>query len=84
MNKKQLEERFEMILPDRVIIAKNPPYGVVYYIDKQYLYNAGYRKESETAKEILQPIYELCKVRNNIQWDDVYFLVHRYGVEIEE
>ena len=44
MNKEQLEERFEMILPDRVIVAKNPLYGVVYYIDKQCLYNAGYRK----------------------------------------
>ncbi len=37
----------------------------------------------DTAKEILQIIYELCKVRKEIQWDDVWYLVKRYGVEMD-
>lgn len=37
----------------------------------------------ETAKEILQQIYNLCKVRGSIQFDDIYYLVNRYGVEVE-
>ena len=38
----------------------------------------------ETAKEILLPIYELCKVRGTITFDDLYFLYKREGVEVKE
>lgn len=37
-----------------------------------------------TAKDILQPLYNLCKVRKEIQWDDIWFLVKRYGVEVDD
>ena len=37
----------------------------------------------ETAKEILQQIHNLCKERDSIQFDDIYYLVNKYGVEVE-
>lgn len=40
------------------------------------------KAKNDTAKEILQIVYDLCKVRKEIQWDDVYFLLKRYGVEV--
>lgn len=40
--------------------------------------------QKETAKDILQPLYELCREHGQIQWDDIWFLVKRYGVEIED
>lgn len=41
-------------------------------------------KYKNIAKDILQSLYELCKVRGQIQWDDIWFLVIRYGVIINE
>ena len=49
-----------------------------------YFVHAKEYGNKETAKEILQQIYNLCKVRNSIQFDDIYYLVNRYGVEVEE
>lgn len=64
-DKEQTEERFEMILPDRVIVAKNPLYGVAYYIDKQYLYNAGYRKVADNTITISEDTYRTLKKRQS-------------------
>lgn len=56
--------------------------------DAEKLYNEGYRKaddvRKETAKEILQDLYELCKERQEISWDDIYYFVLKYGVDVEE
>lgn len=55
------------------------------------LYNAGYRKEQETAKEILlllgKGYDETEKTEfNNLQWYKEFCreLKHRYGVEVEK
>lgn len=40
--------------------------------------------EKKTAKDILQCIYDLCKIRKEIEWDDVYFLLKRYSIEVDE
>ena len=49
-----------------------------------YMYNQGYRKQSDTAKEILQYLYE--KMGNVLVSDTelVKYLAARYGVEVEE
>ena len=53
--------------------------------DRQKAFKEGYEKSrKETAREILLPIYELCKVRGTITFDDLYFLYKREGVEVEE
>lgn len=48
------------------------------------LYKEGYRKQSDTAKEILQYLYE--KMGNVLVSDTelVKYLTARYGVEVEE
>ena len=48
------------------------------------LYKEGYRKQSDTAKEILQYLYE--KMGNVLVSDTelVKYLAARYGVEVEE
>ena len=91
MTKQEQIEEMPEILEKSYIDAQitcgslNQGFGMWY---AEPLYNAGYKQEKEvrkeTAKEILQQIYNLCKVRDSIQFDDIYYLVNRYGVEIEK
>lgn len=56
----------------------------VSYIFAEKLYNAGYRKQSDTAREILQYLYEKM---GNVSLSDtelVLYLAAQYGVEVEE
>lgn len=48
------------------------------------LVEAGFGNTKQSAKEIFQILYELCKVRKQIEWDDIWFLVKRYGVEVDD
>lgn len=48
------------------------------------LIEAGFGDIKQVAKEIFQILYELCKVRKQIEWDDIWFLVKRYGVEVDD
>lgn len=54
----------------------------------KHLVKEGYRKadevRKETAKEILQGIYALCKERGQIQFDDVFYWAMKYGVGVDE
>ena len=56
----------------------------VSYIFAEKLYNAGYRKQSETAREILIYLYE--KIGNVAVSDSelIKYLAKEYGVEVEE
>lgn len=53
----------------------------------QSLYEIGYRKEKDTATDIVQMIYDFCKDYSNIQWYEIYNLIkkiaEKYGVELE-
>lgn len=61
-----------------------------------YMYNQGYRKQSDTAREILQKLIYNITVNNTIDGylsesidysstiDDIKELAAQYGVEIEE
>ena len=54
------------------------------YCLAQDMYNAGYRKQSDTAREILQYLYEKM---GNVSLSDtelVLYLAALYGVEVEE
>lgn len=42
------------------------------------------KAKKDTAKDILTALYVLCKERDEIQWDDIYFLVLRYKVEVDD
>lgn len=49
-----------------------------------YMYKKGYRKQSDTAREILQYLYEKM---GNVSLSDtelVLYLAAQYGVEVEE
>lgn len=49
-----------------------------------YMYNQGYRKQSDTAREILKYLYEKM---GNVAISDielVLYLAEQYGVEVEE
>ena len=53
------------------------------YRHAEYLYSAGYRKQSDTAREILQYLYEKM---GNVSLSDtelVLYLAAQYGVEVE-
>ena len=56
----------------------------VSYIFAEKLYNAGYRKQSDTAREILIYLYE--KIGNVAVSDRelIKYLAKEYGVEVEE
>ena len=56
----------------------------VSYIFAEKLYNAGYRKQSDTAREILIYLYE--KIGNVAVSDSelIKYLAKEYGVEVEE
>lgn len=90
MNKKQ--EKAEMIK----LIGNVKPFYVE-TIAKALYDDAGYRKvddvRKETAKEILQALYDKCSEINDetgesigyfIADDDILCLAKQYGVEVEE
>lgn len=57
---------------------------VFYYGFCEHLYDAGYRKQSDTAREILQYLYEKM---GNVSLSDtelVLYLAAQYDVEVEE
>ena len=50
----------------------------------EYMYKKGYRKQSDTAREILKPLYD-CIIKHpnccvNLS-EDIKFLMETYGVE---
>lgn len=51
------------------------------------LYEAGYRKQSDTAKEILKPLYNVIMEHSeccvNLS-EDIKFLMGEYGVNLED
>ena len=90
MTKQEEIEKIEKVLQDEQIkiantvdeFTKLQQVGIN-RCNAEAFYNAGYRQEKEVAKEILQPIYELCKVCKEITFDDLNFLVMKYGLELE-
>lgn len=47
----------------------------------------GYRKQSDTAREILKPLYDCIIEHSNCcvnLSEDIKFLIEKYGVEVEE
>ena len=50
----------------------------------QLLHQELKQSRKETEKEILQTVYNICKERKTIQWDDLYFLVLKCDIEVEE
>lgn len=70
---KQIEEMAEIMCDD---------FGASFFAEK--LYDAGYRKQSDTAREILQYLY---KKMGNVSLSDtelVLYYAAQYGVEVEE
>lgn len=51
------------------------------------LYNLGYRKQSDTAREILKPLYDCIMEHSeccvNLS-EDIKFNMKKYGVEVKE
>ena len=90
---KQIEEiakdlkQIKYSIPDEI----DDRYRVITHLDKRgakefaaSLAEAGYRKQSDTAREILQYLYEKM---GNVPLSDtelVLYLATQYGVEVEE
>ena len=63
------------------------PSKVFYYSSCEHLYNAGYRKQSDTAREILQMIKDkgLFRYGGYLLHDSDFDTISKlYGVEVEE
>lgn len=77
----------------KYIQAMLEDYREVYYADSQteaicrMLYQKGYRKESDTARDILKPLYDCIMEHSgccvNLS-EDIKFIMKKYGVEVEE
>lgn len=53
-------------------------------IEAEALYNADYRDQKETAREIFYKIKELYwTYDDNVYWADIKHLAEKYGVEVE-
>lgn len=72
----QIEEMVEIMCDD---------FGASFFAER--LYAAGYRKQSDTAREILKPLYDCIIEHSNCcvnLSEDIKFLIEKYGVEVEE
>lgn len=48
-------------------------------------YTAGYREAKHaTAERILQSIYDICKERGTVTWDDLFYLTMVHRVEVKK
>lgn len=84
---KQIEEMVKVIMdavPETIQYVQAPANETEARIEAKALIAVGYRKQSDTAKEILQYLYE--KMGNVLVSDTelVKYLAARYGVEVEE
>ena len=78
---------YRKVPEDAIVLTKEELDKLHIFDDEMFERILNYEREKgrkETAKEILFPIYELCKVRGTITFDDLYFLYKREGVEVEE
>lgn len=83
---KEIEEMARTIIQPCKISCKECDKKCRDYNLSRSLYNAGYRKaeevRKETAKEILQQVYDFLNDKNDKF--DVFELAKEYGVEVEE
>lgn len=57
--------------------------ALAWYLVERKDYHKADEVRKETAIGILQGIYELCKEKKQIEFDDVFYWVMKYGVEVD-
>lgn len=86
-NKKQIEEMAQVIIKAGESYYKMPVDIECANREAIALYTAGYRKQNDTAKEILKPLYNVIMKHSeccvNLS-EDIKFLMGEYGVNLED